>query len=115
MKTPTVFIKEHEAGPLVPCLTEAFLQIAPRYRHEFALSCERVRADRDALYHGLCTIPGMTVYMPDANFVFCRLPDDAKGAREVVRSLFLEDNICIKDCAGKSLKEGDRYIRVATP
>jgi histidinol-phosphate/aromatic aminotransferase/cobyric acid decarboxylase-like protein len=31
----------------------------------------------------------------------------------VVRSLFLEDNLYIKDCAGKSLKEGDRYIRVA--
>lgn len=38
----------------------------------------------------------------------------AKGAREVVRSLFLEDNIYIKHCAGKSLKEGHRYIRVAT-
>jgi histidinol-phosphate/aromatic aminotransferase/cobyric acid decarboxylase-like protein/NDP-sugar pyrophosphorylase family protein len=92
---------------------EAFLRIAPRYRCEFVQSCERVRADRDNLYHGLCTIPGMTVYKPDANFVFCRLPDHAEDGQDVTRSLFLEDNIYIKDCAGKSLERGNRYLRIA--
>jgi histidinol-phosphate/aromatic aminotransferase/cobyric acid decarboxylase-like protein/CTP:phosphocholine cytidylyltransferase-like protein len=92
---------------------EAFLRIAPRYRCAFVQSCERVRADRDNLYHGLCNIPGMTVYKPDANFVFCRLPDYAAGGPEVTRSLFLEDNIYIKDCAGKSLEQGNRYLRIA--
>jgi histidinol-phosphate/aromatic aminotransferase/cobyric acid decarboxylase-like protein len=80
---------------------------------EFVQSCERVRADRDNLYHGLCTIPGMTVYKPDANFVFCRLPDHAEDGQDVTRSLFLENNIYIKDCAGKSLEQGNRYLRIA--
>jgi histidinol-phosphate/aromatic aminotransferase/cobyric acid decarboxylase-like protein/NDP-sugar pyrophosphorylase family protein len=92
---------------------EAFLRIAPRYRCEFTQSCGRVRADRDNLYHGLCAIPGMKVYKPDANFVFCRLPDQAPDGPEVTRSLFLEDNIYIKDCAGKSLEQGNRYLRIA--
>jgi threonine-phosphate decarboxylase len=92
---------------------EAFLRIAPRYRCEFVQSCELVRADRDNLYHGLCTIPGMTVYKPDANFVFCRLPDHAMNGPEVTRSLFIEDNIYIKDCAGKSLEQGNLYLRIA--
>ena len=92
---------------------EAFLRIAPRYRCEFVQSCQRVRADRDNLYHGLCSIPGMTVYKPEANFVFCRLPDHAVDGPEVTRSLFLEENIYIKDCAGKSLEQGNRYLRIA--
>jgi threonine-phosphate decarboxylase len=55
----------------------------------------------------------MTVYKPDANFVFCRLPDHAMNGPEVTRSLFIEDNIYIKDCAGKSLEQGNRYLRIA--
>ncbi|MCP4600528.1 MAG: aminotransferase class I/II-fold pyridoxal phosphate-dependent enzyme [Proteobacteria bacterium] len=92
---------------------EAFLRIAPRYRCEFIQSCECVRADRDNLHDGLCAIPGMTVYKPDANFVFCRLPNSSATGPEVTRALFLQDNIYIKHCAGKSLDEADRYLRIA--
>ncbi len=41
-----------------------------------------VRADRDAFYEDLHSVPGLTVYKPDANFIFCRLPDaSASGSR----------------------------------
>jgi len=72
-----------------------------------------VRADSENLYDGLRTIPGMIAYKPDANFVFCRLPDHAMDGPEVTRSLFMEHNIYIKDCAGKSLEQGNRYLRIA--
>ena len=56
---------------------EEFLRLAPQYRQEFSDSCNKVKADRDHFYEQLQTIPGMTVYRPDANYIFCRLPDHA--------------------------------------
>ena len=93
---------------------EACLRLLPRYRLEFIESCQMVRCDRDDLYLSLTSIPGMTAYKPDANFVFCRLPDDAMSGPEVTRRLFIEHNIYIKHCAGKPLPEADRYLRIAS-
>ena len=92
---------------------EMFLRLAPRYRKEFTRSCELVRADRDKLYQDLGTIPGLTVYQPAANFVFCHLPDDVVSGPELTRRLFVEENILVKHCAGKVMPEADRYLRIA--
>ena len=93
---------------------EAFLRILPRYSREFTESCRNVRADRDDLYRRLASIPGMKAYNPDANFIFCRLPDKAMSAPEVTYKLFTEHNIYVKHCAGKQLPESDRYLRIAS-
>ena len=93
---------------------EAFLRLAPKYRAEFAESCRQVGSDRDGLYRDLCSISGMTVYKPDANFLFCRLPDGAANGPEVTRRLFVEHNMYIKHCQGKTLPDSDRYVRIAS-
>jgi len=93
---------------------EEFLRILPDYRMEFVESCKQVRIDRDNLYKKLCDIPEMTVYKPDANFVFCRLPDHAQSGPEVTRRLFIEHNMYIKHCQDKTLPDPDRYIRIAS-
>lgn len=93
---------------------DSFLRLAPRYRSEFVESCELVRDDCDELYEGLCSIRDLTVYGPDANFVFCRLPDSAPSGPEVTRRLFIEHNMLIKHCAGKTMPESDRYLRIAS-
>jgi histidinol-phosphate/aromatic aminotransferase/cobyric acid decarboxylase-like protein len=93
---------------------EEFLRLVPRYRQEFIESCKQVQADRDSLYEILCMVPGMTVYRPDANFIFCRLPDSAPDGPEITRRLFIEHNIYIKHCRGKTLPDSDRYIRIAS-
>ena len=93
---------------------EEFLRILPDYRQEFRDSCNQVREDRNNLYENLCNIKGMTVYKPDANFVFCRLPDYAPSAMEVTRRLFIEHNMYVKHCQGKTLPDSDRYIRIAS-
>jgi histidinol-phosphate/aromatic aminotransferase/cobyric acid decarboxylase-like protein/choline kinase len=93
---------------------EAFLRLAPRYRREFAASCEQVRADRDGFYQDLSGIPGLSVYRPEANFILCRLPDHASSGPEVTRRLFVEDNIYIKHCQDKTMAESGRYIRIAS-
>lgn len=95
-------------------LAESFLRLAPRYRRAFDNSCVKVRADRDDLYQRLSSIPGMTVYRADANFVFCRLPEGAPSAPDVTRALFVKHNILIKHCAGKTMADADRYLRIAS-
>ena len=86
----------------------------PDYRQEFIESCGQVRKDRDSLYKKLCAIKGMTVFKPDANFIFCRLPDQVQSAPEISRRLFIKHNIYIKDCAGKTQPDSDRYLRIAS-
>ncbi|MFK5925768.1 MAG: histidinol-phosphate transaminase [Desulfuromusa sp.] len=93
---------------------ETFLVHAPEYQQEFLASCDLVRADRDQFYQDLCTIGGLTVYRPDANYIFCRLPDHAPSGPEVARRLFVGHNIYIKHCQGKTMHESDRYIRIAS-
>lgn len=93
---------------------EEFLRLLPDYRQAFIDSCKQVIKDRDKLYETLCTIKGLTVFKPDANFAFCRLPDNVENAPEITRRLFIEHNIYIKHCQGKTLPDSDRYIRIAS-
>ena len=93
---------------------EEFLRILPQYKQEFEDSCEKVKTDRDAFYKMLCSIEGMTVFKPDANYIFCRLPDAALSGSEVTKRLFIEHNIYIKDSVGKTQPDADRYIRIAS-
>jgi threonine-phosphate decarboxylase len=93
---------------------EEFLRILPAYRNDFVQSCKKVMLDRDKLYEMLCAIEGMKVYKPDANYIFCRLPDLALSAPEFTRNLFIKHNMYIKHCQGKTLTDSDRYIRIAS-
>ncbi|MET8973279.1 aminotransferase class I/II-fold pyridoxal phosphate-dependent enzyme [Streptomyces hydrogenans] len=93
-------------------LAETFLRLLPRYRQAFLRSCELVRRDRDEFYDLLRDVDGLTVWRPDANYVMVRLPDGVTGP-EVVRALFAEHKILTKDCAGKSMPDGEQYLRVA--
>ncbi len=92
---------------------EEFLRILPDFRNEFLESCKKVKADRDKMYDKLSSIKGMTVYKPDANFIYCRLPDHVRKAPLIARDLFVTFNILVKDCVGKSQPDADRYLRIA--
>ena len=93
---------------------ETFLKMAPEYREEFQSSCAQVRQDRDQFYQDLSSIEGLIVYKPEANYIFCRLPDHAPAGPEVAKTLFVDHNIYIKHCEEKSMPESDRYVRIAS-
>jgi len=93
---------------------EEFLRQAPQYKQIFRQSCSKVMEDRDQFYQELQKIPGMIVYPPDANYIFCRLPDSSMSAPKVTEKLFTEYNIYIKHCEGKTMPESDRYVRIAS-
>jgi len=42
------------------------------------------------------------------------LPDHVKSAPQIARDLFIKHNILVKDCAGKSQPDADRYLRLAS-
>lgn len=93
---------------------EEFLRILPEYKQKFEVSCERVKKDRDAFYNKLCAIDGMIVFKPDANYIYCRLPNEALSGPVITKRLFIKHNIYIKDCVGKTQPEADRYIRISS-
>lgn len=92
---------------------EEFLRLLPSYKSEFLNSCKKVRSDRDDMYNKICAIDGMTVYKPDANYIFCRLPDHVQSAPSIVKDLFIKHNMYIKDCSAKTQPDSDRYLRIA--
>ncbi len=96
-------------------MAETFLRLLPHYGLGFIESCQMVGCNRDDLYLSLASMPGMTAYKPDANFVFYRLPDDTMFGPEVTHRLFIKHHIYIKHCAGKPLPEADRYLHIASP
>jgi histidinol-phosphate/aromatic aminotransferase/cobyric acid decarboxylase-like protein len=98
---------------------EAFLRAIGRYRREFAESCSLTRTACLDLYERLRALPGLEPIEPDANFVLCKLADASNGgpsigAVELTRHLYVNHNILIKDCAGKSMPQADRYVRIAS-
>jgi threonine-phosphate decarboxylase len=93
---------------------EEFLRMLPEYEVEFSSSCKQVRSDRQGLYEKLCQVEGFTVFKPDANFVYIRLPDDSRNASIIARSLFENHNMYVKDCAGKTQPDAERYLRIAS-
>ena len=56
----------------------------------------------------------MIVYPPAANYIFCRLPYHSLSAPEVTERLFVDHNIYLKHCEGKTMPESDRYVRIAS-
>lgn len=93
---------------------EEFLRLAPRYHQEFVDSCGQVKKDRDRFYSQLQTLPGMRVYKPSANYVFCRLPEQSDPGPVVTEKLFVEHSIYVKHCQGKEMPASDRYLRIAS-
>jgi len=92
-------------------VAEAFLRLLPRYRTLLAESCRRVRRDCDELASLLREIPGVEVPPSSSSFCFVGLPEGADG-HEVARRLFVEQDLLVKDCSGKSMPEGRAYLRI---
>ncbi len=93
---------------------EEFLRILPNFRADFIKSCDQVKKDRDKLYERLKAFSQLSVYQPDANFIFCRLPDEGLNAPQLTEKLFVDYNMYIKHCQGKTLANADRFIRIAS-
>ncbi|MGX5851661.1 pyridoxal phosphate-dependent aminotransferase [Mesorhizobium sp. PL10] len=95
-------------------LAEFFVSQLPNMRTEAEASWEFVRRDRDDLFERLNSIPSMKVLRPHANFVFCRLPTDWPDGPALGERLLADYSILIRHNGGKTIRDGTRYLRIAT-
>ena len=85
---------------------ECFIRQIGKYEKQFKESCKKTKQDRDLLYLNLLKNESIKVWKPDANFVFCK-------AKEGIAQKLFEKNILVKDCSGKTMKDGEKYIRIS--
>ncbi|MEV7975877.1 histidinol-phosphate transaminase [Streptomyces sp. NPDC086519] len=77
---------------------------------EYAQSLLQVRRDRLEMASQLATLPGLTVYPSQGNFLFVRLPVGAEGT--VVRDRMLtEHRILVREC-GNKIGSSSRFLRL---
>jgi histidinol-phosphate/aromatic aminotransferase/cobyric acid decarboxylase-like protein/choline kinase len=94
-------------------VAESFLRLLPRFQAPFLRSCDQVRADVARLQAQLAAVPGTLCSDSAANFAFARLPA-GRLAGDVALELFTRHRILVKDCSGKTMPDGGRWIRVAS-
>ncbi|MFJ3230008.1 pyridoxal phosphate-dependent aminotransferase [Streptomyces sp. NPDC086787] len=77
---------------------------------EYAQSLTQVRRDRLDMAGQLSTLPGLTVYPSQGNFLFVRLPVGAEGT--VVRDRMLaEHRVLVREC-GNKVGSSSRFLRL---
>ncbi|GGV85298.1 aminotransferase [Streptomyces griseoloalbus] len=77
---------------------------------EYAQSLHQVRRDRMDMSGRLSSLPGLTVYPSQGNFLFVRLPVGAEGT--VVRDRMLtEHRILVREC-GNKIGSSSRFLRL---
>ncbi|MEN3583001.1 histidinol-phosphate transaminase [Streptomyces sp. ZYX-F-203] len=77
---------------------------------EYAQSLNQVRRDRLEMASQLSSLPGLTVYPSQGNFLFVRLPLGAEGT--VVRDrLLTEHRVLVREC-GNKVGSSSRFLRL---
>ncbi|KKD06968.1 pyridoxal phosphate-dependent aminotransferase [Streptomyces sp. WM6386] len=77
---------------------------------EYAQSLQQVYRDRLDMSSQLASLPGLTVYPSQGNFLFVRLPVGAEGT--VVRDrLLTEHRILVREC-GNKIGSSSRFLRL---
>ncbi len=92
---------------------EFFMQIYNKYESFYAHACHKFTEERARFKAELDAIPGLEVYLSQANYFMCRLTGDMT-ARQLTVALLERYNILIKDCTSKKgFGSDERYVRIA--
>ncbi|MFJ8182363.1 pyridoxal phosphate-dependent aminotransferase [Streptomyces sp. NPDC096105] len=91
-------------------LAEHVVFMLKEHGAEYAQSLHQVRRDRMDMSGRLSSLPGLTVYPSQGNFLFVRLPVGAEGT--VVRDrLLTEHRILVREC-GNKIGSSSRFLRL---
>lgn len=91
---------------------EFYLQIAEKYRKDYAQSLVKIKASRKKFYDELGRIPGMRVIPSQANYLLVELTN-GKKATALTEELLSKHDILIKDLSHKITMDGRQFIRLA--
>ena len=91
---------------------EFFLQIAEKYKGDYAKALVGLRGSRSELAAALASIDGLRVLPSQANYLMVELTGPM-GSRTLAKRLLTERRILIKDLSKKIKRDGRQFIRVA--
>ena len=89
---------------------EFYMQIAEKYKGDYALSLKKIRAARSKFYEGLKKISGLRALPSQANYFMIELTGGV-SARELTKLLLVKHNLLIKDLSKKT--NGKQWVRIA--
>ena len=90
---------------------EFYLQIAEKYKGDYARGLERFRVSRTKLAEALSDIPGVRVLPSQANYLMLELLD--AQATQVTQDLLCRHRLLVKDLTAKVDRDGRQFLRVA--
>lgn len=103
------FIKRDVAIWNINSFGEFYMQIAEKYKKDYAVALDKFRAERKRFENELNNINGIRVIPTQANYFMVELIGKT-NAEELTKKMLLVHNILIKDL---SSKVGKQYIRIA--
>ncbi len=89
---------------------EFYMQIAEKYKKEYAIALDKFRAERTRFQKELENIAGIRIIPSQANYVMVELIA-SMTTKELTRNLLIRYNILIKDLSSKT--DGKQYVRLA--
>lgn len=93
-------------------LGQFFLEEIGKYQKEFLHSCTAVQAATQTLYLELKSVPYLSPFPSEGNFVLCKIQTRFTSSQLTTR-LFNEHKMFINDCSGKK-GLGDQFVRIAS-
>lgn len=88
---------------------EFYLQIAEKYKKDYAAALRQIRQERKRFEEELRKIPGLRVIPSQANFVMVELEN--ADAKLLTKKLLIKHNLLIKELTSKT--HGKNYLRLA--
>ncbi len=104
------FIKKDVSIWNINSFGQFYLQIAGKYRKDYALALSKYREERRRFISELSKIPFLRCIPTQANYVMCELTGISSA--ELTRDLLVRDRVFIKDLTPK-IADGKQYVRLA--
>lgn len=91
---------------------EFYMQIAEKYKKDYAIALEKFKEERSRYVAELSRIKGLRVIPSQANYIMAEVTT-GMTAKELNRRLIISHNILIKNLVAKIHQDGRQYIRIA--
>jgi histidinol-phosphate/aromatic aminotransferase/cobyric acid decarboxylase-like protein len=92
-------------------LASFVLKEVTNHKTEYRKSFQLVAADREYMFEQLSTVPELTLFPSQANFIFVELPENVSG-RKLRDGLLKNHGVLIRECSNK-IGSSERYLRLA--
>lgn len=93
---------------------EYYLQIQRLYKKSYMSSCNKIVEQRNYMIEQLADVKGLKVYPSEANYIMCRLTEDAGiSSKEFSFAMMKKYNILVKNLSGKKGFYKKDFLRFA--